>query len=97
MPLAAINVGLRQRGRAAGANVVFCDADPASIEQAIAQVDNPAFKAGVRNMTNPYGAGQSCAAALKFVLESDFAQWQAKIEDPIALLGGAAKGAAHGT
>lgn len=83
VPLPAINVGLRQRGRAAGANVVFCDADAPSIGRAIDQVEAPAFRASIAGMRNPYGDGRSCEAAARYLLTTDFAAMRAKVEDPL--------------
>lgn len=85
VPLPAINVGLRQRGRAAGANVVFCDADPQSIQEAVSRVEAPAFRAAMAHMHNPYGMGRSCELALKYILDHDFSRLQAKVEDPLRL------------
>ncbi|HVZ45352.1 MAG TPA: UDP-N-acetylglucosamine 2-epimerase [Ramlibacter sp.] len=85
IPLPVVNVGLRQRGRAAGANVVFCDADAQSIGDAIDGVRSEAFRAGIAGMENPYGRGDSCRRAVRFLLETDFAAIRAKIEDPLTL------------
>jgi UDP-N-acetylglucosamine 2-epimerase (non-hydrolysing)/GDP/UDP-N,N'-diacetylbacillosamine 2-epimerase (hydrolysing) len=83
VPIAAINVGLRQRGRAAAANVVFCDADAASIGAAIDRVQSPQFQASLKGLVNPYGSGDSCKRALRFLLDTDFSKLRAKTEDPL--------------
>ena len=83
VPLPAINVGLRQRSRAAGDNVVFCDADAASVGRAIDQVLDPAFQARIAGMRNPYGDGRSCEAAVRYLLDTDFRTQRAKVEDPL--------------
>jgi UDP-N-acetylglucosamine 2-epimerase (non-hydrolysing)/GDP/UDP-N,N'-diacetylbacillosamine 2-epimerase (hydrolysing) len=95
VPLPAINVGLRQRGRMAGPNVLFCEPDESSISKAIAQAESPAFRAGIAHIVNPYGTGNSCASALRFLLETDFRAWRGKTEDPIAIAQ-AWQGAGHG-
>lgn len=84
VPLAAINVGLRQRGRAAGRNVVFCEATRASIGAAIDKVNTQAFRDSIAGMANPYGDGRSVAAAVQYLLTADFSAGRAKVEDPLA-------------
>ena len=84
VPLPAINVGLRQRGRSAGANVVFCDATPEAIGAAIDRVEASAFRQQIARMQNPYGGGQSVAAAVRYLQETDFRARRAKVEDPLA-------------
>lgn len=84
VPLPAINVGLRQRGRFAGPNVLFCEADAASVRAAIDQASDPAFRAGIRTMRNPYGDGRSVERAVRYLLQTDFGTGRAKVEDPLA-------------
>lgn len=79
----AINVGLRQRGRVAGGNVVFCDGDRAAIDTAIAQVRSSAFRDGLVSLRNPYGDGASAPRALDILLRCDFRKLRLKTEDPL--------------
>lgn len=85
IPLPAINVGRRQRGRLAGENVLFCDSDLGSIRQAIAAVAQPGFRSSVSRMQNLYGDGRSAAKAYDFLKRTDFAALQPKITDPLSL------------
>ena len=85
MPLGAINVGLRQRGRYCGANVIFCDADPASIASAVDQVESAGFREVVLGIKNPYGDGRSCDRAYRFLKDTDFAAMRTKVEDPLEI------------
>jgi len=85
VPVAAINVGLRQKGRLAGENVVFCDGDRASILKAIANVRQPRFRERISRMQNPYGDGKSVARAYEYLKSTDFACMRLKTEDPLAL------------
>ncbi|WP_205964539.1 UDP-N-acetylglucosamine 2-epimerase [Ramlibacter agri] len=83
VPLAAVDVGVRQRGRLAGANVVFCDADRAAIDAAIARVLSPAFGAIVAQVVNPYGSGDASERAAQFLLHTDLRALRPKTEDPL--------------
>jgi UDP-N-acetylglucosamine 2-epimerase len=83
VPIPAVNVGLRQRGRRAGANVLFVDADRGSIRKGIAAAQDPKLRQSILAMTNPYGDGQSCAKAYNLIVNTDFASIVQKIEDPL--------------
>ena len=85
IPMAAINVGLRQKGRYCGDNVVFCDNDAASIERAILQVQSAPFQAALTHVRNPYGDGHSCQHAYKLIKTTDFSRLLNKTEDPLEL------------
>ena len=85
IPLPAINVGLRQRGRLAGENVIFCDSDRAAIGHSIEQVLQPAFRARVAKMTNLYGDGHSTERAYRYIKQTNFAGMRLKTEDPLHL------------
>ena len=85
VPVAAINVGERQRGRFAGENVVFCDPDYASIDRAVTQVLSSSFQQRVKLIANPYGDGYSCNRAFEIIKQKDFRQIRLKIEDPLDL------------
>jgi len=85
VPLPAINVGLRQRGRRAGENVIFCDSDRAAIERAVATAEQPAFRATVARTSNIYGDGNSVMKAYAYIKQTDFAAMRLKTEDPLLL------------
>ena len=56
--LPVVNVGVRQRGREHGENVIFVDYDPAEIDAAIGRATgDAAFRSTVENGSTPYGDG----------------------------------------
>ena len=55
----AVNVGIRQRGREQGRNVLNAEADVAAIREKIATALTPAFRQTLVGMENPYGGGQA--------------------------------------
>ncbi|HUP03594.1 MAG TPA: UDP-N-acetylglucosamine 2-epimerase [Bryobacteraceae bacterium] len=55
----AINVGIRQRGREHGRNVLHADAAAESILAALATATDAEFRASLAGMRNPYGDGQA--------------------------------------
>ncbi|MDD4975395.1 MAG: UDP-N-acetylglucosamine 2-epimerase [Bacteriovorax sp.] len=83
IPISAINVGLRQRGRLAGANVIFCDSDRKSISDAINESLTPSFLEKVKNLSNIYGDGKSCEKAYQIIKKTDFNKMRLKMEDPL--------------
>jgi UDP-hydrolysing UDP-N-acetyl-D-glucosamine 2-epimerase len=83
IPIPAINVGLRQRGRRAGQNVIFVDADRNSVRRGIAEALDPSFRSLVSGMSNPYGDGHSCARAFELIISTDFSKLLHKTEDPL--------------
>jgi UDP-N-acetylglucosamine 2-epimerase (non-hydrolysing)/GDP/UDP-N,N'-diacetylbacillosamine 2-epimerase (hydrolysing) len=88
VPIPAISVGLRQRGRHAGRNVIFADWDRGTIRSAIAKAQDTAFLDGVAKMVNPYGDGHSCDSAYALINNTDFASLRRKVEDPLDLAKG---------
>ena len=85
VPIPAINVGVRQRGRFAGANVLFIDTDRAAIARAIRQAVDPSFLAAIAGMKNSYGDGHAGERAYRLVKDTDFAPLRFKSEDPLQL------------
>ncbi len=85
IPLPAVNVGLRQKGRLAGDNVIFCDSDRTSIRDGITRALQPAFRENVARMKNLYGDGQSAIKAYNYIRRTDFSAMQLKTEDPLRL------------
>jgi len=55
----AVNVGIRQRGREHGRNVLDADATVDSILACVATAADPAFRASLAGMENPYGDGHA--------------------------------------
>lgn len=58
--LPAVNVGRRQDGRLRAANVIdVADATPDGLAAALDRALDPAFRAGLKGLANPYGDGQA--------------------------------------
>lgn len=57
--LPVVDVGDRQKGRDRGVNVIHAPADAAAVRQALARALDPAFRAGLSGLTNPYGDGRA--------------------------------------
>jgi UDP-N-acetylglucosamine 2-epimerase (non-hydrolysing)/GDP/UDP-N,N'-diacetylbacillosamine 2-epimerase (hydrolysing) len=55
--LPVVNVGMRQQGRERARNVIDAPADADAIGAGLARAVDPAFRAGLRGMVNPYGDG----------------------------------------
>jgi UDP-N-acetylglucosamine 2-epimerase (non-hydrolysing)/GDP/UDP-N,N'-diacetylbacillosamine 2-epimerase (hydrolysing) len=87
IPIPAISVGARQRGRHAGFNVLAADTDRAAIRQAIEKSRDPVFLERVHRMINPYGDGKSTERAYELLVNTDFEALRLKTEDPLAING----------
>ena len=83
LKLPCVNVGLRQRGRFAGRNVLFVDADRSSIEQGVGRAASDAFRDGLSDLVNPYGSGDSIQRAIDVLKATNFAGLQLKQSDPL--------------
>ena len=83
IPLPAINVGIRQRGRTAAGNVEFCDGDQLAITAAVRRAMDPARRVALAGIRNPYGDGKSAERACNLLLQTDFAAIRLKTEDPL--------------
>ena len=57
--LPVLNIGTRQDGRIRGPHVLDAACEPESIRQGLTRVLDPAFREGLRDMHNPYGAGHA--------------------------------------
>jgi UDP-N-acetylglucosamine 2-epimerase (non-hydrolysing)/GDP/UDP-N,N'-diacetylbacillosamine 2-epimerase (hydrolysing) len=55
----AVNIGIRQRGREHGRNVLDADATAESILACVAAATHPGFRASLAGMENPYGDGHA--------------------------------------
>ena len=85
VPIPAISVGMRQRGRHAGSNVIFADTDRDAIRAAIDQAQDAGFRKVVAAMENPYGDGHSCDRAYALIVNTDFSALRRKTDDPLDL------------
>lgn len=72
IPIPAINVGIRQRGRYADKNVIFCDSDFNSIQNAITTATSQSFLKDIRQIKNSYGDGESAQRAYNLIKKIDF-------------------------
>lgn len=66
-----VNIGSRQEGRIAGANVIHCGYTEKEIKSVIDKALTPAFKAKARRAKSPYGSGDVSGRIVK-VLEKHF-------------------------
>jgi GDP/UDP-N,N'-diacetylbacillosamine 2-epimerase (hydrolysing) len=83
IPLAAINVGIRQRDRLATSNVIFVDQNIEAIMEAIQTVNDKGFRNKLHKIKNPYGDGKSVSRALDLLKRIEFNKYQFKWEDPL--------------
>lgn len=83
IPVPAVNVGLRQVGRFAPENVLFCKTDYTAIEATVAKALSPEFQKIVSTVKNPYGDGKSAQKAYQIIKNNDFTHLLAKTEDPL--------------
>ncbi len=83
VPLPVINVGLRQQGRRANPNVIFCDTTLDAILAAIETATSNRFISGLRGIKNIYGDGQSARRAFEIIKTVDFRRLLYKKEDPL--------------
>ncbi|MCM1220811.1 MAG: UDP-N-acetylglucosamine 2-epimerase [Lachnospiraceae bacterium] len=68
----AINIGDRQKGRYAPENVIQCDCDQKSIQDAIALGLNESFRTKIQKYTNPYGDGHAAKRITKILKTMDW-------------------------
>jgi UDP-hydrolysing UDP-N-acetyl-D-glucosamine 2-epimerase len=83
IPLPAINVGERQKGRLASRNVVFCTGSAGAIERAVTRIESKSFKEELSNLANPYGDGHSVDRAYQLIKDLDLPSYTRKPEDPL--------------
>lgn len=57
LALPFIDVGSRQDGREAAANVIHCDGTPASLENGLMRMNDPGFREAVKADDRPFGDG----------------------------------------
>ena len=79
----AINVGLRQTGRYADKNVIFCGTAYDEIKKSIELVISNEFQEKLKTLKNSYGDGNSAIKAYNLIKIIDFKSMIAKVEDPL--------------
>ncbi|MBS4014241.1 MAG: UDP-N-acetylglucosamine 2-epimerase (hydrolyzing) [Bacteroidetes bacterium] len=83
IPIPAINVGERQKGRRANPNVIFCKQDIGDIQEAILKATSNKFLNEIKGIKNIYGKGNSAKLAYKLIKEISFEECFFKTEDPL--------------
>jgi UDP-N-acetylglucosamine 2-epimerase (non-hydrolysing)/GDP/UDP-N,N'-diacetylbacillosamine 2-epimerase (hydrolysing) len=86
IPIPAINVGGRQKGRFSAQNVIFCDTGLADIKSAIEKACSKEFLASIREIKNPYGDGKSAEKAYQIIKNLDLKKFIYKTEDPLKIM-----------
>jgi len=64
-----VNIGSRQAGRTRAANVIDCEHDRESIAAAVRRVTDPAFRASLATLKNPYGDGHAAERIVPRLLD----------------------------
>ena len=67
--LPVVNVGVRQRGRVRGANVIDAACEREAIARALLTARSAAFRDGLAGLRNPYGDGHAASAILRTLKE----------------------------
>lgn len=83
LKIPAINVGLRQTGRFADKNVIFCGTSFEDISISLDKVLSKDFLENLKDLKNSYGDGNSAIKAYEIIKLIDFKSMIAKIEDPL--------------
>lgn len=81
IPIPAINVGLRQRGRTFNSNVLFCNTNKDDIIKTLNKSLSYEFLSIVKDCKNIYGDGQSSLKAYTIIKETYFKNLIFKDED----------------
>jgi UDP-N-acetylglucosamine 2-epimerase (non-hydrolysing)/GDP/UDP-N,N'-diacetylbacillosamine 2-epimerase (hydrolysing) len=68
--LPTVNVGIRQRGREHGANVLDAPANADEIVFCVGRAMRPEFRESLRGMANPYGDGTAAAKIARALAET---------------------------
>ena len=83
LKIPAINVGLRQTGRYADENVIFCGTNYYDISNSLDKALSKEFLKNLKDLKNSYGNGNSAIKAYKIIKSTDFKSMIAKVEDPL--------------
>lgn len=86
LKIPAINVGLRQTGRFADENVIFCGTSCTEIKSSIQLALSDGFQAKLKSIKNSYGNGHSAGKALSLIKTIDFNSIISKSEDPLKVI-----------
>lgn len=78
-----INIGARQQGRLAAESVLHCQADTASIENAISKATSPEFSERSKSVINPYGQGNA-ATQIVNVIEQHCGRFEKHFYDQVS-------------
>jgi len=82
--LPVINVGMRQQGRERARNVIDAPAEVLAINKALKRALAPAFRNGLRGMTNPYGSGTASKTIVKVLASVPLDKLLVKAPAPIS-------------
>ena len=85
LKIPAINVGLRQTGRYADRNVIFCGTDFGSIDNSLNKALSKDFLETLKDLSNSYGDGKSSIMAYEIIKTLDIKSMIEKTEDPLRL------------
>jgi UDP-hydrolysing UDP-N-acetyl-D-glucosamine 2-epimerase len=82
--LPVVNIGDRQKGRAHGGNVLDVGYSTEQIHAGIETAISPDFRAGLADMTNPYGDGHAAAKIIEVLKKTSLDQniLQKRFYDP---------------
>lgn len=83
LKIPAINVGLRQKGRFADKNVIFCSTSYQDISNAIDIALSKEFLDSLKDLKNSYGCANSAMRTYNIIKSIDFKSMIAKVEDPL--------------
>lgn len=83
LKIPAINVGLRQTGRHADENVIFCGTGFEEIGASLDKALSQDFLEKLKRLKNSYGDGDSAQRAYEIIKSVDFKSMTAKVEDPL--------------
>jgi len=83
LKIPAINVGLRQTGRYADNNVIFCGTSFEEISKSLDKALSKDFLEKLNDLQNSYGDGNSAKKAYEIIKSIDFKSMIAKVEDPL--------------
>ncbi len=83
IPLPVVNVGLRQKGRVANSNVIFCETDEENISIAIDKALSSDFLENIKTIRNIYGDGNSVKKSFEYLQKINFKDFLYKTEDPL--------------
>jgi len=81
-----LNVGMRQKSRMAGKNVLFCGGLSEDISISIDKLLSKSFLDSMKFIVNPYGDGKSAKRAYELIKSINFKTLLPKVEDPLGMV-----------